>query len=122
MELSELQSPPVPAVYEKDGKVLINMMVDADLLTPDFLSGVSEMTKIGEGTISESVSQVGFFARVLSESIKAWDLTDKGVAVAITESFFRGRPVRLLADLFEVVLAAGTDDKKKLVQTSDAIT
>jgi hypothetical protein len=115
MELSELQSPPVPATLERDGKVLINMMVDADLLTPDFLNGIAEVSKVTNEveTVAATASQVNFFVGVLTQAIKAWDLTDKGVPVSINETFFRGQPVRLLTDLFESCLSAGTEDKKK---------
>lgn len=123
MELSELKSPPVPATYERGGKVLINMMVDADLLTPDFLEGVANISKVeGDSTIASTVSQINFFVRVLKDAIKAWDLTEKGVTVPVEESFFRGQPILFLADLFESCMNAGTDDKKKREQQSAATT
>jgi hypothetical protein len=113
MELSELQSPPVPAVYEKDGKALINMMVDADLLTPDFLNGIEGLSKLpSDDSISSTVSQINFFVNVLSQTIKAWDLTDKGTTIPITADFLRGRPVWLLGDLFECVSLPGQVKKR----------
>jgi len=124
MKLSQLKSQPVPAVYMKDGEPL-NLMVEADMLTPQFLDEMSMLDAAVRGkgkakaavSFSEQARQFSFFVNVLSRVIAAWDLTEEnGKAIPVTVDSLRTLPLVILADLFEVCVKAGTpgtDDKKK---------
>lgn len=127
MKLSQLKAQPVPAVYMKDGEPL-NLMVEADMLTPQFLDEMALLdaavgkTK-GKGksdaamSFSEQARRFSFFVNVLSRVIAAWDLTEEdGKAIPVSVDSLRTLPLTILADLFEVCVKAGipeADDKKK---------
>lgn len=133
MDLSKLKSPPIPATYTR-GDETLNLMVDADMLTPQFLDEMAQLETVVDnlakkpakkkdqrqtGDIASQVSQFGFFVNVLSRTIVAWDLTDKGKAVPVSVDVLRTFSLVLLTDLFEVCMEAGTPKKTTERQSED---
>jgi hypothetical protein len=118
---ADFKGEPVPAVYIKNGKVL-NMMVDADLLTPAFLEEMAELARVPDSAgeaWNKQQQDIAYLVNTLVRAVNSWDL--EGMSKP-TPEFLRSLPVVALSELLEVCLNAGLEDKKKKkLQSEDSI-
>ena len=111
MKLATLKNKkPVQVAYDHDGETL-NLTVDANLLTQDFVEKMETIVRTGqpEGDtgLTSALANLRFMAETLTRAIVSWDLTDNDEPVPISAEIFRQLPQSVVAGLFAVVMGAG---------------
>ncbi len=123
--LAQFKSPPVKAVFEKNGG-LLNLEIDADIITANFLqeykdeaqAEAARKAKEAGTPVDAQLAEFLYTSKVLSRVIKIWDVEDNGVAVLPTVEVFKGMSVFLLGDLLNFCFEAITP--KKSIETTSA--
>jgi hypothetical protein len=115
MELNKLKSPLVKAAFQC-GDEALNLELDVDILTPNFMRAAQERDAKAE-TGRFDMEDVDFMLNILDAVVKKWDLTENGIAILPSRKVLSGFTLKLLTDLFEFVMETAFPKKPKTGET-----
>lgn len=105
MEISKFKSAPISTQFEFNGEML-NLKVNADLLTAEFLEEMEAATE-GAAGISATVRQANFMIGTVARAVVEWDLTNNDQPLPVSADVLRQLPQAVVSGLFGAVMGTG---------------